>query len=157
MKKTFTTAAVLMACAVAQAATGTATYKVTSDGPTKFQSEISVSSQTSPQAFSHKTKTDYVMACSGPAVVQGSISTGTSIVLNRPDAIKVEEANLVNVTLTQSDLKSLRPVETSKCTVQLPDERGFTASANIVLPVGAKQQIAKDYETGENWFIERTQ
>jgi hypothetical protein len=157
MKKTIITAAVLFACAVAQAATDSATYKVTSDGQTKFQSKISVSDLNTPQTISQQSKTDYVMACSGAVVTQGSVSTGTSIVLNRPDAIKAEDANLVNVTLSQSELKSLYPVETAKCTVQLPDVRGFTASVNVALAVGAKHQIAKDSETGEKWFIERTQ
>lgn len=152
MKKSLIATLALLACTLGQAAIDTSTYKISSDGASKFRAEFSVTNQ-----FSAQTTQDLNTGCSELGTSKTTVKTGVTILLQRPVAIKAEDANLVNVTLTKSSLQSVREVETSTCTVQLPVVNSFTASVNIMLPVGTKQMIAKDATTGEQWFIERTE
>jgi hypothetical protein len=153
MKKSLISALALLACTLGHAAIDTTTYKISSDGASNFRAEFVLTDQ---NQYSVQTTQNLITSCNEFGITNKNLSTGVQILLQRPVAIKADDANLVNVTLTKSTLPSVREVETSTCTVQLPVWNSFTASANVMLPVGTKKLIAKDATTGERWFIERT-
>jgi hypothetical protein len=166
MKKYLIQAIIMATCFAAQAqvqpVVDSKTFRITSDGPSNPQIDISTIPSYSASNFSNKLDTEYDGECSYSAsnfsnklvISKSVVSTGTSISLKEL-VTNSENVTMVSIMLTHSKLNSFNTFTTVNCKIQIPSIDGFTSSSIIPLKLGVKTLIKSFNWHGENWFIER--